>query len=78
MYCMIPDPFPSTALGKGAATPNYSQHSLNIGLLSLLLLCLMVQVVGEGVDINVSSAGARQYIVGVLSKMCSRVEKQDL
>ena len=24
MYCMIPDPFPSTAFGKGSATPGYS------------------------------------------------------
>ena len=23
MYCMIPDPFPSTAFGKGSATPDY-------------------------------------------------------
>ena len=22
MYCMIPDPFPSTAFGKGSATPD--------------------------------------------------------
>ena len=24
MYCMIPDPFPSSAFGKGSATPDYS------------------------------------------------------
>ena len=23
MYCMIPDPFPSSAFGKGSATPDY-------------------------------------------------------
>ena len=23
MYCMIPDPFPSTVFGKGSATPDY-------------------------------------------------------
>ena len=23
MYCMIPDPFPSTAFDKGSATPDY-------------------------------------------------------
>ena len=23
MYCMIPDPFPSTAFGKGSAMPEY-------------------------------------------------------
>ena len=29
MYCMIPDPFPSSAFGKGSATPDYGhcQHS---------------------------------------------------
>ena len=25
MYCMIPDPFPSSAFGKGSATPDYTQ-----------------------------------------------------
>ena len=24
MYCMIPDPFPSSAFGEGSATPDYS------------------------------------------------------
>ena len=23
MYCMIPDPFPSSAFGKGSPTPDY-------------------------------------------------------
>ena len=23
MYCMIPDPFPSSAFGKGSTTPDY-------------------------------------------------------
>ena len=25
MYCMVPDPIPSTAFGKGSATPDYCQ-----------------------------------------------------
>ena len=25
MYCMIPDPFPSSAFGKGSATPDYQR-----------------------------------------------------
>ena len=25
MYCMNPDPFPSSAFGKGSATPDYTQ-----------------------------------------------------
>ena len=32
MYCMIPDPFPSTAFGKGSATPDYSPVSVNLTL----------------------------------------------
>ena len=27
MYCMIPDPFPSSAFGKGSATPDYHDCS---------------------------------------------------
>ena len=27
MYCMIPDPFPSSAFGKGSATPDYTACS---------------------------------------------------
>ena len=26
MYCMNPDPFPSSAFGKGSATPDYSDR----------------------------------------------------
>ena len=28
MYCIIPDPFPSSAFGKGSATPDYVKGSL--------------------------------------------------
>ena len=27
MYCMIPDPFPKTVLGKGSATPDYIESA---------------------------------------------------
>ena len=27
MYCMIPDPFPSSAFGKGSATPDYIEST---------------------------------------------------
>ena len=32
MYCMIPDPFPSTAFGKGSATPDYINNRLHQSL----------------------------------------------
>ena len=28
MYCMIPDPFPSSAFGKGSATPDYTHNPM--------------------------------------------------
>ena len=31
MYSMIPDPFPSTAFGKGSATPDYIDIPLILG-----------------------------------------------
>ena len=33
MYCMIPDPFPSSAFGKGSAMPDY--FSLGLSGMSL-------------------------------------------
>ena len=41
MYCMIPDPFPSLAFGKGSATPDYMTSTILI--LSLLLYFIYIQ-----------------------------------
>ena len=30
MYCMIPDPFPSSAFGKGSATPDYKPGTISV------------------------------------------------
>ena len=32
MYCMIPDPFPSSAFGKGSATPAVTKTRTGLGL----------------------------------------------
>ena len=37
MYCMIPDPFPSSAFGKGLATPDYIESTT---VLSDIIMCV--------------------------------------
>ena len=45
MYCMIPDPFPSSAFGKGSATPDYKvctwttciKHNVNLACLGQII-----------------------------------------